>query len=163
MGFIDSFILNYGYIAIFLILMLGIIGLPIPIPDEVLMLLTGYFTKIGTLDYMFSLFICFIGSFFGMLVSYFIGKKAGRPLIQRFGKWVGITEKRIVKTEKWMHKYGPFSIIVSYFIPGIRHIIFYFCGVSHLRLKTYVLYAGIGAVAWCFLLITVGRIFSVIG
>lgn len=159
MAVLESFIMHYGYTAIFLILMLGIIGLTIPIPDECLMLLIGYFTKVGTLDYKVSLAICFVGSIIGMLVSYYIGQKAGRPLVNRFGKWVGFTEKRVLKTARWMNKYGPYSIIVSYFIPGIRHITFYLCGAAHMRLKTFMLYASVGSFMWCVVFISIGRIF----
>lgn len=161
MELVNDLILQYGYIAAFLMLMLGIIGLPIP--DELMMLLIGYFTHIGTLDYSFSIIICFAGSLLGMLISYFIGKKAGRPLIDRFGKWIGLKEKRIMKVEKWIGKYGSYSIILSYFIPGVRHVTCYFCGVSHMRLKTYILYAGIGAFLWSFIFITIGRFIRVVG
>lgn len=159
MAILENFIIHYGYLAIFLVLVLGVVGLIIPIPDECLMLLIGYFTKDGTLDFKISLLICFIGSIIGMLVSYYIGKKAGRPFMNRFGKLIGFTEKRIVRTSKWIHKYGPYSIIVSYFIPGIRHITFYLCGVSHMRLKTCMLYASVGSITWCLIFISFGRIF----
>lgn len=159
MSILENFIVNYGYIAIFLVLVLGIIGMTIPIPDECMMLLIGYFTKVGTLDFKMSLAICLIGSIIGMLVSYFIGKMAGRPLVERFGKWIGFTEKRILKTAKWMNKYGPYSIIISYFIPGVRHITFYFCGVSQMRLQTFMVYSCFGAISWCLIYISFGRIF----
>ena len=155
MELVNDLIMHYGYIAVFFMLMLGIIGLPIP--DEFVMVLIGYFTHIGTLSYTLSIIICFTGSLLGMVISYFIGKKAGRPIIDRFGKWIGLKEKRIVRVENWMGKYGSYSIIFGYFVPGIRHITCYFCGVSHMRLRSYILFAGIGAFLWCFIFITIGR------
>ena len=56
---VNDLIMHYGYIAVFFMLMLGIIGLPIP--DEIAMMLIGYFTHIGTLDFTFSIIICFTG------------------------------------------------------------------------------------------------------
>lgn len=155
MELVNDLIMHYGYIAVFFMLMLGIIGLPIP--DEIAMMLIGYFTHIGTLDFTFSIIICFTGSLLGMIISYFIGKKAGRPIIDRFGKWIGLKEKRIIRVEKWMGKYGRYSIIIGYFVPGIRHLTCYFCGVTHMRLRSYILFAGIGAFLWCFIFITIGR------
>ena len=61
-----------------------------------------------------------------MIISYFIGRKAGRPFINKFGKWVGLKEKRMEKVDRWMKKYGPYTIILGYFIPGIRHVTCYF-------------------------------------
>ncbi|MBD8035915.1 DedA family protein [Solibacillus sp. A46] len=155
MEVLNQLVSQYGYLAIFVILSLGLFGLPIP--DELLVLWIGYFTKIGTLNYTYSLVVCIIGTFLGMMFSYYVGKKAGRPLIEHIGRWIGLTDKRIGKTEKWIHKYGPSSIVISFFIPGIRHVTGYFFGVSQMRLKTYAIYVGISAIIWCCVLLTLGR------
>lgn len=91
MELVQQLISDYGYIAIFLMLTLGIIGLPIP--DEVMMTLVGYFAHLNVLNYGLSILISFIGALLGMIISYFIGRKAGRPFINKFGKWVGLKER----------------------------------------------------------------------
>ncbi len=74
---LQEFVTQYGYIAIFLLLSLGIIGLPIP--DEVLMTFVGYLCSQGVLTYIFAVAVAFSGAMFGMLFSYFIGKKVASP------------------------------------------------------------------------------------
>ncbi|RJS63119.1 DedA family protein [Priestia filamentosa] len=160
MELIENIIKHYGYIAIFLMLTLGIVGLPIP--DEVLMTVVGYFTQIGTLNYELAIVISFAGALLGMMISYFIGRKAGRPFIDKYGKWVGLREKRIMKVETWMKKYGPYSIILGYFIPGVRHVTCYFSGITRMNMKTYIFFVGMGAFLWCFIFITIGRFAGVI-
>lgn len=160
MELIQQLISDYGYLAIFLMLVLGIIGLPIP--DEVMMTVVGYFTSIHVLNYELAILVSFLGALIGMLISYTIGRKAGRPFIDRFGKWVGLKEKRMTKVEKWIHKYGPYSIIFGYFIPGVRHVTCYFSGIGKMNLKTYILFASIGAFLWCFIFISFGRFIGVI-
>lgn len=155
MEFVQQFITDYGYLAIFLMLVLGIIGLPIP--DEVMMTVVGYFTNIHVLNYELAILVSFAGALSGMLISYIIGKKAGRPFIEKYGKWIGLKEKRIRKVEKWMEKYGSYSLIFGYFIPGFRHITCYLSGISKMNLKTYMLSAAIGAFLWCFTFITIGK------
>ncbi|MDF9614157.1 DedA family protein [Bacillus tropicus] len=157
MGYINQLIENYGYAAVFIVLALGLFSLPIP--DEVMVLLVGYFTKIGLLHYSFSLLAVFSGSFIGMLVSYEIGKRIGRPLLTWLGKWLSFSLKWSNKAEGWIQKYGAPAIIVSYFVPGMRHVTGYFCGSSHMPLKSYMLYAGVSALLWSLLFLTVGRIF----
>lgn len=157
MAFIDQLIENYGYIAIFIVLALGLFSLPIP--DEVMVLLVGYFTKIGVLHYSFSLIAVFAGSLIGMLVSYGLGKRVGRPLLDWLGKWFKLSGKWSKKAEHWIENYGVSAIVVSYFVPGMRHIAGYFCGMSHMSLKTFTLYAGTSAFLWSLLFLTVGRIF----
>ncbi|KAA0764553.1 DedA family protein [Bacillus sp. SH5-2] len=155
MELVQQVIADYGYLAIFLMLLLGIIG--VPIPDEVMMTVVGYFTNINVLNYELAILVSFAGALLGMLISYMIGKKAGRPFIDKYGKWVGLKEERMNKVSKWMEKYGPYSLIFGYFIPGVRHITCYLSGVSKMKLKTYILFAAIGAFLWCFTFITIGR------
>ena len=157
MVFINQLIENYGYAAVFIILVLGLFSLPIP--DEVMVLLVGYFTKIGLLHYNFSLLAVFSGSLIGMLISYGLGKRIGYPLLDWLCKWLGLSQKRRKKTGYWIHKYGASAILVSYFIPGIRHVVGIFCGISHMPIKTYTLFVGASALLWSLLFLTLGRIF----
>lgn len=157
MVFINQLIENYGYAAVFIILVLGLF--PLPIPDGMMVLLVGYFTKIGLLHYHFSLLAVFSGSLIGMLISYGLGKRIGFPLLDWLGKWLGLSRKWSKKTEYWIHKYGASAIIVSYFVPGMRHVVGIFCGISHMPIKTYTLYVGTSALLWSLLYLTVGRIF----
>ncbi|WHY30128.1 DedA family protein [Bacillus wiedmannii] len=160
MELVQRVIEDYGYLAIFLMLLLGIIG--VPIPDEVMMTVVGYFTNIHVLNYELAILVSFVGALLGMVISYMIGKKAGRPFIDKYGKWIGLKEKRMDKVSKWMEKYGPYSLIFGYFIPGVRHITCYLSGVSKMKLKTYIVFASIGAFLWCFIFITIGRVIGVI-
>lgn len=157
MAYIDQLIGSYGYAAIFILLALGLFSLPIP--DEVMVLLVGYFTKIGYLHYSFSFVAIFSGSLIGMLVSYALGKRLGRPFLNWLGKWSKLSGKWSRKAEQWIEKYGAPAIVVSYFIPGMRYIAGYFCGMSHMSLKTYTIYASISAMFWSLLFLTIGRIF----
>ena len=158
---VNTLISNYGYMGIVFSQMLGTIGLPIP--DQTIMLLVGYSTKIGTLRYTLALLISIVGTFGNILISYLIGKRAGRPFIGRFGKWIGLKESRILKVEKWMDKYGPLTILIGYFIPGMRQITCYLCGISRMKLKTICIYGLLTAVVWCSIFITIGRLFGRIG
>lgn len=78
MELVQQLIADYGYLAIFLMLVLGIVGLPIP--DEVMMTVVGYFTHTDVLNYELSILISFVGALLGMLISYMIGRKADARL-----------------------------------------------------------------------------------
>ncbi|MBN8252217.1 DedA family protein [Priestia flexa] len=115
-----------------------------------MMTTVGYFTNTDLINYGPAIIISFFGSLLGMMISYMIGRKAGRPFIDKYGKWVGLKEKRMIQVEKWMKKYGPYSIILGYFIPGVRHLMCYFSGIGKMKLKRYIAFAAIGAFLWCF-------------
>lgn len=157
MALFEELITSYGYIAIFIVLALGLFSLPVP--DELMILLVGYFTKIGLLHYSLTFAVVWIGSFIGMMFSYFIGKRAGRPLLDWLGRWMSAPRKWSDKAEKWIGKYGATAIIVSYFIPGMRHFAGYFCGMSRMSMKTYAFYTSISVGTWSLIFLTIGRFF----
>ncbi|NGZ77783.1 DedA family protein [Saccharibacillus alkalitolerans] len=151
-----NFLSDYGYMAVYTLLTLGIVGLPVP--DEVLMTSVGYLTSIGTMKLPYALLFSFAGALSGMMISYAIGRQAGRPLLNRYGKWIGLKPSRIARVEGWMSKYGPVSIMFGYFIPGFRHVTCYLCGIGRMSLRKYTLFASIGALLWCTIFIMIGRV-----
>lgn len=154
MEFITDFVNQYGYLAIYLLLSLGIIGLPVP--DEILMTLIGYLSHQGVLNYPMSLTVSFLGALTGMCISYGIGRKVGRPIITKWGKWIGLNEKRYQKVEDWFRRFGGWTIVFGYYIPGVRHVSCYISGISRIPFRIYVLIAAFGSFLWSAVFITIG-------
>lgn len=151
-----GYIVQYGYIALYAMLALGIIGLPIP--DETLMTFVGSLTSYGHMSYAKALSVSFLGSMTGMLISYYLGRKIGKPFLYRYGKWVYLTPERLERSERWFQKYGMWTVAFGYFVPGIRHFTCYLAGISGIIFWRYVLYAGVGALIWCAAFITLGHV-----
>ncbi len=142
MDIVKDLISNYGYFAIYGLLAIGIIGLPVP--DEFMMTFVGYLSSISVLNVQGAFLVSFLGSISGMLVSYFIGKKVGKPFLRKHGKWIKMTPARLEKLEKWFNKYGPWTIIIAYFIPGVRHFASYISGMNGMGKRKYFIFAGAG-------------------
>jgi len=151
---IEEIISQYGYYAIFSLLALGIIGLPVP--DEVLLTFVGYLVNSKVLSAVGAVSVSFCGAMSGMLISYMLGRKVGKPLLWKYGKWIKLTPARLDKVERWFDKFGPWTIVFGYYIPGIRHLTCYMSGVSGISLRKYLLYAGGGALLWVIIFITLG-------
>ncbi|MEI7028101.1 DedA family protein [Paenibacillus sp. y28] len=145
---------QYGYFALFGLLAVGIAGLPIP--DETLMATVGMLASHGTLSYPISIVVCFAGSMTGMIVSYALGRKLGKPFMYKYGKWFRLTPPRLEKAEAWFQKYGVWTVSFGYFIPGIRHFTCYLSGVTGIKFWRYLVYAGSGALIWVTTFITLG-------
>lgn len=149
---------QYGYIALYGLLAMGIVG--IPVPDEILMTTVGTLT-IGSdplLSFGPSLIVSFGGAMTGMLVSYALGKKVGKPFLYRYGKWVKLTPERLAVAERWFSRYGLWAVAFGYYIPGIRHFTCYLSGVSNVNIWRYLLFAGSGALVWCTSFLTLGHV-----
>ncbi len=149
-----EYISRYGYIAISGLLAFGIIGLPIP--DEMLMIVVGYLASKHVLHLPLVLLFSFMGSIIGMTISYWIGRRFGTTLILRYGKWVGITVVRYERIQRWFKQYGRWTVLFSYFIPGVRHVAGYISGISAMPFRYYFSICIAAAVLWTVLFISLG-------
>src|SRR5947209_19453427 len=118
-----AWITQYGYAAIFSLLILGIVGLPVP--DETLLTFTGYLVYTGHLSLPFAFLAAFAGSASGITISYLLGRFLGMKLIHRYGKYLRIREEHLEKAHAWFHRAGHWSLTFGYYIPGVRHFTAY--------------------------------------
>lgn len=154
MTWIMDMITQYGYFAIFALLALGIVG--VPVPDEILMLFVGYLCSLMVLSFPVTILVCFSGAITGMLTSYTLGKKLGQPLIDKHGKWVGLTARRFEKVKGWFARFGLWTILIGYFVPGLRHATSYISGISAMPFRKYLLTASVGSMVWVLVFTSIG-------
>ncbi len=151
---LQIWILQYGYAAIFGLLMFGIVGLPIP--DETLMTLVGYLIFRGTLHPLPAWCAAVAGAASGITLSYGIGRLGGRRVLRRYGPRFHLTPDRVQRAESWFHRYGRWTLVFGYFVPGVRHIIAILAGSSDLRLGFFAAYAYAGAALWSTVFLAAG-------
>lgn len=145
---------RYGSIALFVLLCLGILALPIP--EETLMIVAGALMKHDKLSIIGTVSAAILGSLCGITASYILGKLAGNYLFEKYGKWVGLTHKRRTIVHNWFEKFGKWALPIGYFIPGIRHFTGFIAGSSNLEYKHFSLYAYGGGILWVSLFLTLG-------
>lgn len=143
---IENWIALYGYAAIFGLLVLGIVGLPVP--DETLLTFTGYLVFRGRLRLPLAYGAALAGSLCGITLSYLLGRTFGLGLIHRFGRYVHITEARIRKAHAWFERVGHWGLTFGYFIPGVRHLTAYAAGMSEVGAKQFAFFAYLGGAMW---------------
>ncbi len=156
MGNITAYIDQYGYIVLFVALLLELLALPLP--GEVLMSYSGFLVFQGHLNWSLSIFIAGVGVCLGMTISYWIGYKLGTPFFDKFGRRFHMGPKQLEKISHWYEKYGNKLLMVAYFIPGVRHITGYFSGITRLPYRTFALFAYSGAFLWVTTFITLGKV-----
>jgi len=149
-----QWIAEYGYAAIVGLLMLGIVGLPVP--DETLLTFTGYLVFRGTFRLPLAFAACLAGSGCGITVSYLLGRTFGLKLIHRYGRYLRIREDHVEKAHAWFRRAGHWSLTLGYFIPGVRHLTAYAAGMSDLEAPQFALFAYSGACLWVSAFLTLG-------
>jgi len=153
-----QWLLEYGSIALFFLLALGIVALPIP--DETLMVISGVMIHQGHLYAIPTIIAAFLGSMCGITLSYVLGRTAGHFLFTRYGKWVGINEKNMKKAHDWFEYLGKWTLTFGYFIPGVRHVTGIFAGTTSLEYPTFALFAYTGAAIWATIFLSIGYFFG---
>jgi len=150
----EHWISSYGYPAIFLLLVLGIVGLPIP--DETILVFCGYLIFKGTLHAVPAYFAALAGSWSGISLSYTIGRTLGTTAVSRYGKRLHLTEDRLARVHQWFNRAGHWALAIGYFIAGARHLTAIVAGMSRLEFSSFAAFAWSGGAVWVLTFITLG-------
>ena len=151
-----EWITRYGYAGIFLLLMLGIVGLPVP--DETLLTFVGYLSFKGDLALIPSVAAAFLGSAAGISLSYGIGRVAGPRALTKVGPLLHLSVEHIQKGQAWVQRWGKYALLMAYFVPGVRHLVALLAGASDLPLRIFAPFAYCGALLWSTTFIAIGYI-----
>ena len=149
-----AWVATHGYWALYLLLALGIVGLPVP--DETLLVFAGYLIGRGTLDPLWTFAAAVGGAWTGISVSYILGRTLGIGVVHRFGRFLHITETRILRVHRWFDHIGHWALFVGYYIAGVRHFTAILAGTSGVSVQTFLIYAWAGGALWVTTFITLG-------
>jgi len=125
-----------------------------PVPSELVMPFVGFLAVEGKFSVPAAIFATSVGSLIGSLISYYMGYLGGRPFVLKVGRYLLLNREHLDWTERWFERNGSWTILVSRFIPVVRHLISIPAGLGRMRLTPFCLYTVIGATIWnSFLLI----------
>ena len=151
---IFAWVAEHGYGALYLLLTLGVVGLPIP--DETLLVFTGYLIGRGTLHPVGAFAAAVAGAWTGISGSYLLGRTLGVGAVHRYGKYVHLTEARLATVHRWFDRIGHWMLFVGYYIAGVRHFTAVVAGMSRLGYPTFIAYAWSGGAVWVATFLTLG-------
>ncbi len=145
-----------GYPAIIL-LMFGESSF-LPIPCEAIIPPAAYWAHTGQIPLNCGgiIIASVFASWLGATVMYWLARKAGRPLVERYGKYVLFPPEKLEKAERWMKHYGAGGVLVARLLPGARQLIGIPSGIAKLNYLQFTIFTIIGATIWCSVLCYVG-------
>jgi membrane-associated protein len=142
-----SALLIYGYPALAMTLLLGAIGLPLPI--GVATVLAGSLAAIGNLRWEWAAAIAVAASLAGDVVAYFIGRAVSDNFLSRHGRWIGYSADRRDRMQALLRRWGGVTVIVSRTLTSsLSSAVSIFAGVSRYRFPPFFGYALFGRVIW---------------
>jgi len=147
-------ILGLGYPGIFLLM--AVESSFIPFPSEVVLIPAGYLAAKGEMNMAVVMAMAVLGSLTGALVNYYLARWLGLGMLQRYGRYVFISEATLEKLERFFETHGPVSTFSGRLIPGIRQLISVPAGLARMRMLPFLGYTALGAGVWSLLLVLLG-------
>ncbi len=141
-----AFIEQYGYFAIFLIIMFEDFG--VPVPGETALVVAAAAAAEGKLDVRLVMLVAVCGAIIGDNIGFAIGHVGGRPLVARVGPKVGITQERFAKAESFFTRYGDGIVVGARFVDVLRQLNGIIAGVLGMHWAKFLAWNALGAVLW---------------
>jgi membrane protein DedA with SNARE-associated domain len=138
---------HYGYGVVFVGICLEAMGLPLP-GESLIIGASLYTAATGRLEIVFVIAAAAAGAIVGDNLGYLIGRWAGFRLLQRYGSYVGLTERRMNVGRYLFRKHGGKVVFTGRFIAFLRTFVALMAGASHMDWKVFLLWNAIGGVAW---------------
>jgi membrane protein DedA with SNARE-associated domain len=137
---------SIGYVGVFLLMVSE--SMVLPVPSEAVMPFAGFTVAEGTLSWAGVVAAATLGSIVGSLIGYAIGRFGGRPFLSRFGRYLLLDQSDLDMTDRFFRRRGSLTILVSRFIPVVRHLISIPAGISRMSLLPFCIFTVIGAGIW---------------
>jgi membrane protein DedA with SNARE-associated domain len=145
-GEVHRFVVDYGYLAVFLGIFLEDFGLPTP--GETMLIAGAILASHGSLNIYWLLLFAWIGAVIGDSIGFLIGATGGHKLLVRYGSRIGITQERLQKVEEFFARYGDIVIVFARFFVILRQFNGIVAGSLEMRWGRFVVYNAIGAALW---------------
>lgn len=128
----------------------------IPLPSEVIMPFAGFAVYQGKMTLFGITVVGAFGNLMGSLIAYFVGIKGGRPLLEKYGKYIFISHSKLDLADAWFERYGHEAVLISRMLPIIRTFISLPAGIARMDLKKFIIYSFFGSLPWVFVLGFIG-------
>ncbi len=157
-AWIMSVISTMGYGGI--ILLMAIESACIPLPSEIIMPFAGFLVFKGEMNLWLVALAGAIGCVVGSIPAYYVGMFGGRPLAEKYGKYILLSKRDLDYADHLFEKHGEIIIFVARMLPAIRTFIAFPAGVVRMNMPKFIFYTFVGSFIWCALLAYAGMKFG---
>jgi membrane protein DedA with SNARE-associated domain len=149
-----SLIEQYGYLIVFLGVMLE--GIGIPLPGETVLITAGALARRGSLTLWETMMMGSLGAVMGGQAGYLVGRFGGRPFVLRWGRYAFITPDRLGRAERFFEQHGGSAVFLARFITGLRVFGALVAGMSRMSWAKFAVYSALGGVLWAAAAVALG-------
>jgi membrane protein DedA with SNARE-associated domain len=145
-GWLTDLFANYGYAAVFIGMFLENAG--VPVPGETMLLAGAALSRYGSLKLSLVILAAIAGATLGDNLGFFIGRRGGRALVERYGALFGMTSARLSQFDRFFDRHGAKTVFVARFVTGLRVFGAILAGASRLSWSRFLVFNALGAVVW---------------
>ncbi|MGB6410863.1 MAG: DedA family protein [Candidatus Deferrimicrobiaceae bacterium] len=141
-----------------IVLLMAIESACIPLPSEVIMPFSGYLVFLGKYSLWSVGLAGAIGCVVGSVPAYYLGMYGGRPLIEKYGKYILMSLHDLDMADRWFDRHGEATVFFARLLPVIRTFIAFPAGVARMEMKRFIAYTFAGSLPWCLGLAYIGMV-----
>ncbi len=149
-----ALIASGGYAMV--VLLMAIQSACIPIPSEVIMPLAGYALAHTQLQLILLATVASLASNLGSIPAYWVGAKGGRPMVERYGRYLLLSKRDLDMADKFFNRYGSITVLLGRMLPIVRTFIAFPAGIAKMNQVRFHIYTFIGSFPWCYVLAYIG-------
>ena len=132
-----------------IVLLMAIESACIPLPSEIIMPFAGFLVSKGEMTLFGIALAGALGCVLGSIPAYYLGMYGGRPLAEKFGKYVLISHKDLDMADRWFATHGEIIIFIARLLPAVRTFIAFPAGVARMNMPKFIAYTFAGSFIWC--------------
>jgi membrane protein DedA with SNARE-associated domain len=172
LGFIDTAVIPFlhdlyaavGYLGVFFAMFVE--STLLPLPSELILPFAGFLISDHSIEplthrewnFWIVVVVGVAANTTGSLCGYFLGTKLGRPFLDRWGRYLLVRKHEVDQAERFFAKWGSPTAFFSRLLPGVRSIVSFVAGVSHMPLGRFTVYSTLGAIPWTIALVYAGTV-----
>lgn len=137
---------DFGYVVLFLGVMAE--NASLPVPGETILIIASFYSHHGHLNLGYVILLATAGCILGDNISFYVGRRLGRPFVQQYGKYLLITPKRLAFVEHFFEKHGDKTIFIQRWITGVRVLGALVAGTTQMPWQRFLLFNCLGASTW---------------
>ncbi len=149
---------SYGYLALFLSLLIEYIIFLVP--GETFLILAAAYSSTGRLSLPIVILAAGVGAALGSNTAYWIGRHGGRPFLFRYSQRLHVSERRMMRMERFFHRHGAKAVFWARFVTVVRILVGYMAGAHAMPYRVFTFYNILGAFAWATLIGGLGWAFA---
>jgi membrane protein DedA with SNARE-associated domain len=152
---IVKIISSLGYFGIGVLMAIQTVA--IPMPSEVIIPFAGFLAGTGRFNLFVIAIVGALGSCVGSSIAYWIGRRGGRPLVEKYGRMILFSKHDLELTEKFFARFGTWAGFLGMLLPVVRSFVSFPAGIAKVPLKKYLAFVFFGSFIWCLVLGYIGE------